>query len=110
MRQKKIASTRGSARGWDGPRVVATVGGLNRKIAGSVVQSGRVSGGPPRGSYHFLHQNSLMYRGGGRAPSCGVRSLGKRVVATGHWEGGLNRKITGSVVQSSCVSGGPPRG
>ena len=31
-------------------------------------------------------------------------------MAIGHWVGGLNRKRTGSVVQSSCVSGGPTRG
>ena len=39
------------------------------------------------------------------APSCGYWSLGRRVVAIGHWEGGLSRKITGSVVQSSCAKG-----
>ena len=89
---------------------MATVGGLNRKIAGSVVQSGRVSGGPPRGSYHFCTRTPSCIEGVVGPRVVASRSLGRRVVATGHWEGGLNRKITGSVVQSSCVSGGPPRG
>ena len=73
-----------------------------------VVQSSCVFGDPPRGrgeSYHFCTRTPSCIEGVGWATSCGYRSLGRRVVTIGHWKGGLNRKITGSVVQSSCVSG-----
>ena len=63
-----------------------------------------MSGGEA-GHISFAPEPPSYIRGVGWAPSCGYRSLGREVVAIGHWEGGLNRKITDSVVQSSCVSG-----
>ena len=55
---------------------------------GSVVQSSRVSGGPPRGwggSYHFCTRIPHESRGWG----------GPRIVVNGHWEGDLWLSVTG---------------
>ena len=53
--------------------------------------------GPP-GTVGENSIDSGPTEGQGWAPSCG------------YWSGGLNRRLTGSVVQFSFVSGGPPRG
>ena len=63
-----------------------------------------MSGGEA-GHIIFAPEPPSCIEGVGLAPSYGCRSLDRRVVAIGHWEGGLNRKITGSVVQSSCAKG-----
>ena len=66
--------------------------------------------GGEAGHIIFALEPPLCIEGVEWAQSCGYRSPGRRVVAIAHWEGGLHRKITGSIIQSSYVSGGPPRG